>query len=368
MKKKANLTKHINTLLVFSLSLTLYLIFLLVIVRDVQVSDESLYHNVGLAYVNGIASGNIEAFLLNSEHPPLAKIITGLFVVFLEPFGLGEYPFPTRIQFSLTVALLAVYIFRIGEKIGDHTSGWLFWLFFLPVPAITSKNYYSIVDATSLLFLLLAFKSSLLEKRQKRGGIFYGLASLSKFIPLPLYPAVVMSWSLYKREKREEILSKFKWICAGLLIFWLGEPLLWNTRLFFLMIDSLYLHKHSLAIWSVPLLHYVEGETEAIFEIIAFLFYTISYPSERFLSLNPYVLLMASLYLLVLKNQKLTEIETLLLLWVSVTHLIFAVNRVRMWYHDFWMVLPMSLFLSTIVSRLVLGKVSPSPFEEIDES
>jgi len=356
--------KHSNSLLVFSSSLLVYLLFLLIWKRDCYVPDETLYHSVGLAYVRGIASGDPNVFLLNCEHPPLAKIITGVFVIGLDAFGLGGYPFPTRIHFSLAVALLAVSVFKIGEKLGGRRAGYLFWLFFLPVPAVTSTNYYSVVDATSLLFLLLAFKSFLLERRYLRGGVLYGLASLSKFVPLPLFPAMIISWILYKRIGRGEILGMLKSICFGLLVFWLGEPLLWNVRLFSVMVQRLALHKHSLAIWSTPFLHFVEGERGAIFEIMAFVFYTISYPCERFLSVNPYVVLVIFLYFLAVKGWRLLDTEALLLLWVSVAHLIFAVHRVRMWYHDFWVVLPMSLFLASIVSRLIEKRLSPNPLGE----
>ena len=358
LKMRGVLAKHANSLLVFSLSLLLYLFLLLIVMRDFRVPDEGLYHSVGLAYVKGIASRNSSVFLENCEHPPLAKIITGMFVIVLKAFGVGEYPFPTRVHFSLAVALLAVLVFDIGEKLDGYRSGWFFWLFFLPVPAVASVRYYSVVDATSLLFLLLAFKYFLLERRYLRGGISYGLASLSKFLPLPLFPAVVISWSFYKKIRHEEILVRLKSICIGLLVFCLGEPLLWDPRLLSLMIQRLALQKHSLAIWSVPFLHFIEGERGAIFEVMSFVFYTVSYPCERFLSVNPYIVLVASLFFLAVNDKRLLDIEAFLLLWVSAAHLILAVHRVRMWYHDFWVMLPMSLFLASIVSRLIKKRPS----------
>ena len=353
MSLKDALTKYGDSLIVFSSSLLVYLLFLLGWMRSIRIPDEMLYHNVGIAYVRGIASGDLDVFMLNPEHPPLAKIVTGILAVALHTLGLGEYPIPTRVHFSLAVALMSVIVFKIGEQLRGRRSRWLFWLFFLPIPAITSINYYSVVDATSLLFFLCSFKSLLLDRRYLRSGIFYGLASLSKFVPLPLFPAIIASWSLYKKAGREEVVARLRVVGIGLLVFCLGEPLIWTPKLFSVLIEALSLRQHSSAIWSTPFLHFVQGQEEAIFEIVAFLFYTISYPCERFLNINLYVLFLLSLYAAVVRKWKLSDPEVFLLLVVSATHLIFAVNRVRMWYHDFWVALPMTLFLASIVSGLV---------------
>ncbi len=357
MNMKERLREHTDSLLIFSSTLALYLVFLLAYLRSFIISDEKTYHFLGLVYVRGIIQGDLNPLVDCSIHtfscvaPPLAKVITGVFAITLDVFGLGEYPIPTRVHFSLVIALMAVYIFRIGEQFGGRIAGWISWLFFLPIPAITSVNYYSIIDATSLLFLLLAFKSLLFEGRYLKGAILYGLSSLSKFVPIPIFPAVAVSWGLYKRKENRELRDIFISILVGLLVFWLGEPLLWDARFFSDMMDKLDYHGHSLAIWSIPFLHFVEGEEKAAFEIIASVFYTISYPSELFRSINLYVVLILFIYSLVAKGKEPSEVEVFFLLWAAVTHLFFAVHRIRMWYHDFWVMVPAALFFASIISR-----------------
>ena len=361
---KERIVRHTDSFLIFSSTFLLYLVFLLVYLGSYPISDEKTYQFLGLAYVRGIISGDLNPLVDCSIHtfscvsPPLAKIITGVIAIVLDNFGLGGYPIPTRVHFSLVVALMGVFIFEIGERFGGRILGWLSWLFYLPIPAITSVNYYSIIDATSLFFLLLAFKSLIFGGKCIKGGILYGLSSLSKFVPLPIFPAVVLSWGLYGKKEPEKLLEMLKSVCIGLLVFWLGEPLLWNARFFSQMMEKLSYHGHSLTIWSVPFVHFVEGEQGAIFEIVASMFYTISYPSERFLTINLYVVLILFIYFLASKGKELLDVEVFFLLWAAVTHLFFAVHRIRMWYHDFWVMVPASLFFASVISRLIAERKS----------
>ena len=345
--------KNIASVLVFSVTLSVYLLLLLGYKSSQMIPDEEKRMCAGITYIRGLLSGDPTAFYVHPQHPPLAKLITGMITLLLEPVGLGHYPVPPRLHFSLVVAILGMLAYNVGLHVDGQTTGLLFWLLFLPIPFASSINYYSTLDVTSLLFLCLGFYFLLVEKRKWIGGIFYGLASLSKYVPLPLFPIVTLSWNLYDGVDRKTVANMFQSFLVGLAIVFVGNPLLWNLESLQLMMGTLSIHQQSSTIWTSPLLHFMEGRKEVVFEIVALLFYLISYPSEKFLGLNLFIPFIVILYWSVLKRHRLSRFQVFLLLWTSTLYLFHAVHRIRMWYHDIWVLVPAYLLIASLLSKIL---------------
>jgi len=339
--------------IVFIITLSVYLLLLLGFRSSQAIPDEKKRMYAGIAYARGLLSGDLTAFRVHPQHPPLAKLITGVITLLLEPVNLAHYPIPPRLHFSLVVALLGVLAYGVGERIDGHPSGFLYWLLFLPIPFLSSTNYYSVLDVTSLLFMCIGFYFLLVEKRKLIGGFFYGLSSLSKYVPLPLFPIVVLSWSIYDGADRNTITDMLQSFLLGLMVVFVGNPLLWSLESLQLMMGTLSTHQQSYAIWTSPLLHFVEGEKNAVFEIVAFLFHLISYPSEKFLGLNLFIPFIIMLYWSVLKHHTLSRFQVFLLLWTSTLYLFHAVHRIRMWYHDIWVLIPAYLLIASLLSKIL---------------
>ena len=323
-----------------------------------MVPDEITRMSAGVAYAKGLLSGDLTVFRIHTQHPPLAKLITGIISLLLEPLNLGYYPVPPRLHFSLVVALLGILAYNVGSHVHGQSAGFLFWLLFLPIPFVSSINYYSTLDVTSLLFLCLGFYFLLVKKRKWIGGIFYGLASLSKYVPLPLFPIVTLSWNLYDGVDRKTLGKMLQSFLLGLAIVFIGNPLLWNPESLQLMTGTLSLHGQSHAIWTSPLLHFIEDRKKAAFEIVAFLFYLISYPSEKFSGLNLFIPVIIILYWSVLKRHRLSRFQVFLLLWTSTLYLFHAVHRIRMWYHDIWVLVPAYLPVASLLSKILEHMIS----------
>ena len=129
----ARIGKAILESMMFFLPFLLDLYYGLIIYGSNPSTDDALYYSSGLIYIDGIIKGNLEAFLVQCEQPPLAKILIVLPQLVLSLFGIHIAPEIAprvfeRLFSSTCLGLTCFMTYKIGNKLLDYRSGALAWL------------------------------------------------------------------------------------------------------------------------------------------------------------------------------------------------------------------------------------------------
>ena len=207
-------------IVLFSLGLILYLFFTLVVNRDFLWGDERAFTIAGSAWIRGVITGQKPGFSVRgwtlqrtSDSPPLSKLITGTFIQVLSAFGVGTYPIPIRVHCSIFLSATGVVCYSISRKLGNELTGLLAWFLVVLQPILHPEDIRVLLSS---LDITCAFFSSmcvyfLLQDRTKDlllSGVFFGLASLSKYVAIPMLPPFILFWTLLNSKESLEALKK----------------------------------------------------------------------------------------------------------------------------------------------------------------
>ncbi|MBS7644329.1 glycosyltransferase family 39 protein [Candidatus Bathyarchaeota archaeon] len=220
--------------LLFSVPFILRLSYAFYFCPIVLVPDEFLYPHCGKLYINGMLTGDFSVFAVNSEHPPLSKLLTGVFVLTFTRVGLTEIQ-SLRLQDSLFGALTCILVYFFGLKL-NHKVGWLSWLF-LTFDWASIKDVIASLDVTCLFFLTLSifYLFDFFNEREYSqlllSGIFFGLAFLSKYVALPIFLGAYLLWLAYRKIPiRDGIRNLLFLLVVGSVVLIAGNPLLWSAK------------------------------------------------------------------------------------------------------------------------------------------
>ena len=252
--------------------------------------DEHLYTVMGYEYLDGIQRLDFSSFLLNAEHPFLAKLLVGMVGLLLTPAGFGEYPVPSRVESSLAASVVCLVVFLIVEHEAGSKYALFSWTILVlsyvlyplerfigpeingisftdPDFGIGNQSFLVVpIDNTCLMFsslsiYLLAWRA---ERRELLlAGILYGLASLSKLTGFFAMGLFLLGWLSFKSDTTREWLSRSLWVLGiGWLVFFLMNPSVWVSGDLFLNFRRATGLSSGQPLW-VPLFNYVKaGEVE----------------------------------------------------------------------------------------------------------
>ena len=228
-----------RAVILFVLGLAIYLYFSLIVNRDLFWGDERAFTIAGYFWVKGIITGQKPEFFVQgwtlqrtSDSPPLSKLITGVLIQALTPLGLGRFPVPIRIHCSILLSGTGVICYLIARRLGDEKTGLLAWLMAVLQPVFQPDGPYLILsslDITCIFFTSISV--FLLLKRDGRSlllsGVFFGLASLSKYVAIAILPPFILTWSLLtSKQVREAIRNAVFVIAVGLSLHIALNPML----------------------------------------------------------------------------------------------------------------------------------------------
>ncbi|MCS7120748.1 MAG: glycosyltransferase family 39 protein [Nitrososphaerota archaeon] len=213
-------------------------------------TDEPLYVNTGRLYVQSFLKLDFstQVWRQNAEHPPIAKLWTGLFSLIFLPF-LGGYNthnlyYAARIAPVSAGTLISLSIYLYGRRCLGERSSFLAAILTAVSPWLVYYSTLSILDIFAALFVTLTFIALAYARVDNRHfvlvGIFLGLAVGSKgtaaaAIPgIALYLLIVKIISKYGTESREQ--APFSRIIMQVLltpliafsVFFITWPWLWT--------------------------------------------------------------------------------------------------------------------------------------------
>lgn len=235
--------------------------------RDAAIVDETAHIPAGYSYA---AYGD---YRLNPEHPPLAKLISGIPLQFLDLkgpkldsswqnilqwdsgwffiFNAGNNPdqvvFWARLPMLLFVLALGVLIYKwASEEFGNKT-GLFVLLLYCFTPDILAHGHFVTTDVPAAFGFALAIYTfnKFLDKKNLKylifAGLGLGIAQLLKFSSFMLYPillilVIIKSWMDSRAEKTKffsnfwKYFKPFFWISViSLVVVWIVYiPLVWN--------------------------------------------------------------------------------------------------------------------------------------------
>jgi 4-amino-4-deoxy-L-arabinose transferase-like glycosyltransferase len=147
-----------------------------------------------------------------SDSPPLSKLITGIFIHTLSVFGVTK-PIPIRLHCSILLSGTSVICYSIAKKLGDESTGLLAWFLVTIQPILQPEGAYlflSSLDITCIFFLSLS-AYYLLQDNTKGlvlTGIFFGLATLSKYVAFVILPPFILTWTMLNSRNNSEAIKK----------------------------------------------------------------------------------------------------------------------------------------------------------------
>lgn len=222
----------------FFAALVLYLYFTLIVNKDLFWGDENAFTIAGYFWVKGIVTGQKPDYFVlgwtlqrTSDSPPLSKLITGTLIHTLSVFGV-EKPIPIRIHCSVLLSGTCVICYSIAKKLGNESTGMLAWVLVMMQPILQPEGPYlllSSLDITCIFFLSLSVYE-LLQDHNKRlvlSGIYFGLATLSKYVAFVILPPFILTWTMLNSENNSEALKKTAIATGiGLVLHLLFNPML----------------------------------------------------------------------------------------------------------------------------------------------
>jgi len=165
--------------------------------------DSGFYIFSGRAMVSGLMSGDSYALLINPVHPPLGKLMLGLFSLIFE-FALGAFNSGILLM-CVVSSLTSLLVFKIGCTLYGKRGGLTAW-------AIYALDPFSIhwtiawLDAPTLLFITLTQYLLLDGRRRSRLPALalasYYLALLTKFQAIFFLPAIL----IFLRTRRKRLI------------------------------------------------------------------------------------------------------------------------------------------------------------------
>ena len=253
-------------------------------------ADEQLYTVMGYEYLNGLRRLDLSPLLLNPEHPFFAKFVVGLVGVILTPFGLGNYPVPSRVESSLVASVVCLVVFLLVKYEAGSKYALFSWIVLVlsyilyPIEQFTgfelngigfADRYFGIknlgfltapIDNTYIMFSSLSIYL-LAQKVERRelllAGILYGLSSLSKLTGLFTTALFILGWISFKSETTQEWLSRSLLVLGvGWLIFFFVNPSVWMSGDPFINLRYATSYSSGQPLW-VPLFYHIKaGEVE----------------------------------------------------------------------------------------------------------
>lgn len=166
--------------------------------------DEPVTVVAGYRYASALAGGDNwhEAWAINHEHPPAAKVVYGLFVL---PFSSLDPTIPARLASAMMFGLLVVVTFKLAARLGGWTTGLGSAIVIATLPRLVGHAHVAALDLPMTLawtFATYCFVRGLESRAWAIGwGLALGLAGLTK-VNAPLVPLVLVPWGLvfYKRK------------------------------------------------------------------------------------------------------------------------------------------------------------------------
>lgn len=166
---------------------------------DLKEFDTLTYFPLGKKMLTQMFSGDLSSFLLNAEHPPLAKLMLGAAVLMGGPY-LGDAT-AARLFSTILSSLSALILYAIGTTI-DRRVGLLAWLFYSLDPLSVQ---YAVVWLDTPMTLFLTASAYLVFSRWsnqkigiRRGAILVSLmaaAILSKYSAIFFAAALLSAWT-----------------------------------------------------------------------------------------------------------------------------------------------------------------------------
>lgn len=244
---KKHATLLVSVILVFH-----FILSVVVSTQESMTFDEKAHIPAAYSYVR---YGDMR---LNPEHPPLIKDLSGLFLLPLKldfPLEIKEWMdgyneqwvvgdvfincirpdiacndadtilFFSRLPIIILAVVLGVVLFLWTKKLGGSLAGFIATVLYAFDPNIIAHNHYMTTDIGSAAFIFFAFYYfiQLLKKPTSStilvSGIFLGLAELTKFSAVLLFPIFGLFTFLYALTRipgNEEVRGKFRFLCSNL--------------------------------------------------------------------------------------------------------------------------------------------------------
>jgi len=330
--------------------------------------DETALSIVGPIWLRGILEGKELTYFISSwtlsrtsVHPPLSKILTGVFQLVMSYFGLGNYPIPIRVQCSIFFAFTCIGTYVLGERVGGKNTGLLSWLLFIAQPFLQPVGpsvALSSLDITCVFFslcsIIVILRPEGTAKQFILAGLLFGFASLSKYVPLAVFPPLVLVWLLYRIQGKKEILKRFTaFLSSGLLVQFMGNPLLWSAKTFNFILYWQTRQDNTVLRWvsnDSPVLQAILGDAELSRSVVRYACWLLSFPTELFLN---YYLVMITFPLLIyasLRGVKFSQETILVFLWFALTFLFMEIHLKHFPYYDMLLFPPLSIICSRILT------------------
>ena len=330
--------------------------------------DERALSIVGPIWLTGILEGKELTYFISSwtlsrtsVHPPLSKILTGAFQLVMSYFGFGDYPVPIRVQSSIFFAFTCVATYVLGERIGGQKTGLLSWLLFIAQPFLQPVDpsvALSSLDITCIFFslcsIIIILRPEGTIKQFILAGLFFGLASLSKYVPLAVFPPLVLVWLLYRMQGKKKILERFTvFLSSGILVQFLGNPLLWSAKTFNFMLSWQTRQDNTVLRWvsnDSPVLQAILGDADLNRSVVRWVCWLLSFPTELFLNYYVVMITFPILIYASLRGVKLSRETILVFLWFALTFLFMEVHLKHFSYYDMLLFPPLSVICSRVLT------------------
>jgi hypothetical protein len=228
--------KHANIIVVLIL-VVVFVVSLIVSHQESTTMDEKAHIPAGYSYVK------YNDMRLNPEHPPLLKDLAGLPLlifnpqfptqtsewqngineqwtmgnIFIHSNNANQITFWSRFPIILISLLLGFFIYKWTRELAGTTAGLFALLLYAANPNVLGHNHYVTTDLGIAAFIFIAFYFFIkfLKKPTWKNvllaGIFLGLAELTKFSAVLLFPVftlVIIIYAIFKKTEPEK--SKIK--------------------------------------------------------------------------------------------------------------------------------------------------------------
>ncbi len=203
--------------------------------------DERDYFVAGLHSVHNLLLGDLsnQAFRFNSEHPPVAKWIYGLFTALLATSD--DDHLPGKLAASLLGAATCLLVYLIVKEIADRRTGLLAGALAALVPPFVAHGRVLGLEAPMTFFYVAAiygFVRWLSEPAREEpvfwSGLCTALAIFSRMTAVWLVPTLLLPYAatLWRREDKARTLRALApylaGIALGLALVYLGWVWIWR--------------------------------------------------------------------------------------------------------------------------------------------
>jgi hypothetical protein len=204
-------------------------------------ADEPVYMNAGQDYARLIKSGDLQGIInypMNTEHPPLVKLMDSVPYLFIEPKFGSSTEFTFNRMVSVFWGTAAVFVLTLINPFAG---------FFLAMDSMvikyTSEIYLEALPLFAFLLAIYSFTRSL--NGSKKSAWFwisasaFGAAIAGKYLyGLIIFPILAL---FFLNRKKYHFRDLVFYLLTALVTFWILDPYLWTdpiNRLF----NSLFFH------------------------------------------------------------------------------------------------------------------------------